>query len=105
MQSQGNDSATAGHQQSASAADISHHKSAVRLEALAMVNTVLFCFLIFITKFPDIYTIVLIWGAFVEVKTVFTLQRHSPEVLLQSLWKPLLVSQLHGPHMGLPHQP
>lgn len=36
---------------------------------------------------------------------VFTLQRHSPVVLLQFLWNPLLVSQLHGPHMGLPHQP
>ena len=41
----------------------------------------------------------------IDVKTVCTLQRHSPEVLLQSLWKPLLVSQLHGPHMGLPHHP
>lgn len=36
---------------------------------------------------------------------VFTLQRHSPEVLLQSFWNPLSVSQLQGPHMGLPHQP
>lgn len=36
---------------------------------------------------------------------VFTLQRHSPVVLLQSLWNPLLVSQLQGPHTGLPHQP
>lgn len=34
-----------------------------------------------------------------------TLQRHSPDVLLQSLWKPRLVSQLQGPHAGLPHHP
>lgn len=39
----------------------------------------------------------------VDVKV--TLQRHSPEVLLQSLWKPRLVSQLQGPHAGLPHHP
>lgn len=38
-------------------------------------------------------------------RLILTLQRHSPEVLLQSLWKPLLVSQLHGPHTVLPHQP
>ena len=36
---------------------------------------------------------------------MFTLQWHSPVVLLQSLWKPLFVSQSQGPHIGLPHQP
>lgn len=34
-----------------------------------------------------------------------TLQWHSPLVLLQSGSKPLLMSQLHGPHVGCPHQP
>lgn len=34
-----------------------------------------------------------------------TLQWHSPLVLLQSGSKPLLTSQLHGPHVGCPHQP
>lgn len=34
-----------------------------------------------------------------------TLQWHSPLVLLQSGSKPLLASQLHGPHVGCPHQP
>lgn len=34
-----------------------------------------------------------------------TLQWHSPLVLLQSGSKPLLTSQLHGPHVGCPHHP
>lgn len=36
---------------------------------------------------------------------IVTLQWHSPLVLLQSGSKPLLTSQLHGPHVGCPHQP
>lgn len=39
-----------------------------------------------------------------QVRAV-TLQWHSPLVLLQSGSKPLLTSQLHGPHVGCPHQP
>lgn len=33
------------------------------------------------------------------------MQWHWPLVLLQSGSKPLLTSQLHGPHVGCPHQP
>lgn len=45
------------------------------------------------------------WGASGGSFGTITLQWHSPLVLLQSGSKPLLTSQLHGPHVGCPHQP
>lgn len=45
-------------------------------------------------------------GGYVEAQVgAVTLQWHSPLVLLQSGSKPLPTSQLHGPHVGCPHQP